>query len=138
MTLSALSGTSPKYDIWILNYNGEHFVVGFGGGRVAYRGACQSRTPVLILAYVIAGMFALQGLGLFWIGRHMRRGYRVHVLLGLFWPLVAGSAELPKILSQGLAYRAGFISVFYVGGMIVIGILLFIVSILALKAGRSE
>jgi hypothetical protein len=89
----------PKYDIWILNYNGEHFVVGFGGGRVAYR---------------------------------------VHVLLGLFWPLAAGSAQLPKILSQGLAYRTGFISVFYVGGMIVIGILLFIVSILALKAGRSE
>jgi hypothetical protein len=110
-----------------------HTLEDFATGEPAKAGA-----PVLILAYVIARIFALQGLGLFWIGRHMRRGHRIHVLLGLFWPLAAGSAQLPKILSQGMAYRAGFISIFYVGGMIVIGIVLFIVSILALKAGRSE
>lgn len=110
-----------------------HTLEDFATGEPAKAGA-----PPLILAYVIAGMFALQGLGLFWIGRRMRRGYMVHVLLGLFWPIAAGAAQLSKILSQGMAYRAGFISVFYVGGMIVIGIMLFIVSILALRADRSE
>jgi len=110
-----------------------HTLEDFATGEPAKAGA-----PVLILSYLIAGMFALQGLGLFWIGRHMRRGYWVHALLGLFWPLAAGSAQLPNILAQGLAYRAGFISVFYVGGMIVIGLLLFIASIAALRTGRSK
>jgi hypothetical protein len=110
-----------------------HTLEDFATGEPAKQGV-----PMFALSYVVAGMFALQGLGLFWIGRHMRRGYLVHVLLGLFWPVAAGSAQLPKILAQGITYRAGFISVFYVGGMIVIGILLFIVSILALRAGRSE
>jgi hypothetical protein len=110
-----------------------HTLEDFATGEPAKAGA-----PVLILAYVIAGMFALQGLGLFWIGRQIRRGYVIHAILGLFWPIAAGTAQLPNILSQGITYRAGFISVFYVGGMIVIGTLLFIVSILALRAGRSE
>jgi hypothetical protein len=94
--------------------------------------------PVFALSYVIAGMFALQGLGLFWIGRRLRRGYLVHVLLGLFWPLAAGSAQLPTILAQGLAYRAGFMSVFYVGGMIVIGLLLFVVSVIAWRTFQPD
>ena len=92
--------------------------------------------PAYVLTYVIAGIFALQGMGLFWIGRQMHRGYIIHLLVGLFWPIAAGAAQLPKILSPG-TYRAGFISVFYVGGMIVTGILLCIMSVLALIAGRS-
>jgi hypothetical protein len=110
-----------------------HTLEDFATGEPAKAGA-----PVLVLAYVIAGMFALQGLGLFWIGSQNRLGYFIHTFLGLFWPIAAGAAQLPKILSQGMAYRAGLISVFYVGGMIVIGILLFIVSILALRADQSE
>ena len=110
-----------------------HTLEDFATGEPAKQGV-----PMFALSYVVAGMFALQGLGLFWIGRHMRQGYLVHALLGLFWPVAAGAAQLPNILSQGITYRAGFISVFYVGGMIVIGILLFIVSNLALRAGRSE
>ena len=110
-----------------------HTLEDFATGEPAKQGV-----PVFVLAYVIAGMFALQALGLFWIGRQLRRGYIVHAILGLFWPLAAGAAQLPKILSQGLAYRAGFISVFYVGGMIVIGILLFITSLMILRADRSE
>jgi hypothetical protein len=83
-------------------------------------------------------MFALQGLGLFWIGRRLRRGYLVHALLGLFWPLAAGSAQLPIILAQGLDYRAGFMSVFYVGGMIVIGLLMFVVSVIAWRTFQPD
>ena len=82
-------------------------------------------------------MFALQALALFWTGRRMHRSYIIHAFIGFFWPLAAGAAQLPTIFS-GNPYRAGFISVFYVGGMIVIGILLFIVSVLALRAGRSK
>ena len=108
-----------------------HTLEDFATGEPAKAGA-----PVFVLVYVIAGMFALQGLGLFWIGRQMRRGYIIHVFLGLFWLIAAGAAQLPTILS-GNPYRAGFISVFYVGGMIVIGVQLFISSILALRANRS-
>lgn len=109
-----------------------HTLEDFATGEPAKAGA-----PIFVLAYVIAGMFALQGLGLFWIGRQKRRGTGIHVFLGLFWPIAAGAAQLPKILSQGITYRAGLISVFFVGGMIVIGFLLFIVSVLALRAVRS-
>jgi len=92
---------------------------------------------VVLLSYVIAGIFALQGLGLFWLGRRLHRAYFIHIFLGLFWPIAAGAAQLPAILSGDL-YRSGFISIFFVGGMIVIGILLLITSILALRADRSE
>jgi len=105
-----------------------HTLEDFATGEPARQGA-----PVFVLAYVIAGMFALQGLGLFWIGRQMNRGFFIHVFLGLFWPLASGAAQLPTILSQGLNYRAGFISLFYVGGMILIGFLLLITSLLELK-----
>lgn len=108
-----------------------HTLEDFATGEPAKAGV-----PAHLLAYVIAGLFALQGAGLFWIGRRMHRGYVIHLFLGLFWPIAAGVAQLPKILSQP-TYRAGFISVFYVGGMIVIGLLLFIASILALVAGRT-
>jgi hypothetical protein len=108
-----------------------HTLEDFASGEPAKAGV-----PAFLLAYVIAGLFALQGMALFWIGRQMHRGYVIHALLGLFWPLAAGAAQLPAMLSPG-TYRAGFISVFYVGGMIVIGILLFIVSLLALRANRS-
>ena len=109
-----------------------HTLEDFATGEPAKAGA-----PVFVLAYVIAGMFALQGLGLFWIGRQMQRGYVIHAFLGLFWPVAAGAAQLPTILSQGITYRAGYISVFYVSGMIVIGILLLLASGLALRIDRS-
>ena len=104
-----------------------HTLEDFATGEPAKAGV-----PAFILAYVIASFFALQGLGLFWLGRRLRRGYVVHAFLGLFWPIAAGAAQLPRILS-GSPYRSGLISIFYVGGMIVIGILLLIVSSLALR-----
>ena len=104
-----------------------HTLEDFATGEPAKAGV-----PAHVLAYVIAGLFALQGLGLFWIARQMHRGYVIHAFLGLFWPIAAGAAQLPNILS-GAPYRAGFMSAFYVGGMILIGALLLISSILALR-----
>jgi hypothetical protein len=109
-----------------------HTLEDFATGEPAKAGA-----PEFVLAYVIAGMFALQGLGLFWIGRQSPRGYFIHMFLGLFWPIAAGAAQLPAILSEG-AYRAGFISVFFVGGMIVIGILLFVASLWILRTKQFK
>lgn len=108
-----------------------HTLEDFATGEPARAGI-----PAPIISYVIAGMFALQALALFWTGRQMHRSYFLHAFVGLFWPLAAGATQLPRILS-GSPYRAGFTSVFYVGGMIVIGLLLFSASIIALRAGRS-
>jgi hypothetical protein len=108
-----------------------HTLEDFATGEPAKAGV-----PAFALAYVIAGMFTLQALGLFWIGRQMHRGYIIHAFLGLFWPIAAGAAQLPTILT-GVPYRAGFISVFFVGGMISIGVLLLISSIQALRVNQS-
>jgi hypothetical protein len=109
-----------------------HTLEDFATGEPAKAGI-----SVYVLAYVIAGMFALQGLGLFWIARQMHRGYVIHAFLGIFWPISAGVTQLPAILS-GVPYREGFISVFYVGGMLLIGVLLLITSILALRVEQSR
>lgn len=94
----------------------------------------KANIPSQIIAYVVAGMIAIQALALFWTGRRLRRSYIIHIFLGLFWSLAAGAAQLPAILS-GEMYRAGFISVFYVIGIILTGILLSIISVLALRTG---
>ncbi|MBT3337693.1 MAG: hypothetical protein HN855_13065 [Anaerolineae bacterium] len=109
-----------------------HTLEDFATGEPAKAGV-----PIFVLTYVIASIFALQGLGIFWLGRRLRRGYIVHIFLGLFWPIAAGATQLPAILS-GSPYRSGFISVFFVGGMIVIGILLFLISVLTLRTERSK
>ena len=109
-----------------------HTLEDFATGEPAKAGV-----STFVLAYVIAGMFALQGLGLFWIARQMHRGYVIHAFLGMFWPISVGVTQLPVIFS-GVPYRGGFISVFYVGGMLLIGISLFITSILALRVEQSR
>jgi hypothetical protein len=86
-----------------------------------------------VLAGVIAGLFALQGLALFYLGSGQRRGYYIHLGIGLFWPLAAGSAQLPVILTFQ-PYRAGFISLHYVFGMIILGLLLCLASIQGLRS----
>jgi hypothetical protein len=50
--------------------------------------------------------------------------------------LAAGSAQLPVILSSS-HYRSGFILVLYVGGMMVIGLVLFLASIQSLRAVQT-
>lgn len=93
--------------------------------------------PTAVLAGVIAIFFILQGLGLFFLGSNDRRGYLIHVGLGLLWPLAAGSAQLPVILTTQ-PYRSGFISLFYVFGMIILGILLLLASIQGLRTASSS
>lgn len=89
--------------------------------------------PIAVLATVIAGLLALQGLALFWLGQNDRRGFYIHLWLGLFWPLAAGSAQLPVILTFQ-PYRSGFISLHYVFSMIILGLLLFLASMMGLRA----
>jgi hypothetical protein len=89
-----------------------------------------------VLALVVAGLFALQGLALFWAGQGERRSYFIHAGLGLLWLLAAGVAQLPVIFTAS-NYRSGFISILYVFGMIVTGALLFLVSLQALKTGTQ-
>ena len=61
----------------------------------------------------------------------LRRGALVHVAIGLFWPIAAGMAQLPIIVT-GAPYRAGAFSVLYVGGMIVVGLLVSTSALVAL------
>jgi hypothetical protein len=105
-----------------------HTLEDFATGEPANAGV-----PAPVLATVISLIFSAQALGLFWLGQKRRRGLFVHVGIGLFWPLASGLAQLPTILN-GTPYRSGAISVAYVGGMILVGILLLICSILALRS----
>lgn len=90
-----------------------------------------------LLAFVVAGFFALQGLALFWTGRERRWGHGLHAAVGAFWAVTAGAAQLPNILAPG-AYRYGAISIFYVAGIVIVGILLALVSLWTWRAGRRE
>lgn len=96
----------------------------------------KAEIPVTVLSLVVALIFALQALGLYWLGRQHRRGVYIHIAVGLFWPLASGLAQLPTIFS-GVVYRAGFISVLYVVGILTCGVLLFVFSLLSLKSGKS-
>ncbi len=89
--------------------------------------------PAPVLSLVVATIFGLQALGLYWLGQKQRRGFIVHTIVGLFWPIASGVAQLPTILS-GAPYRDGFISVLYVGGILVIGVLLLVFSVGALRS----
>ena len=86
-----------------------------------------------VLALVISILYALQALGLFFLGQKKRLGLFLHMGIGVFWPVASGFAQLPVILTES-PYRAGAISVLYVFGMIAVGVLIFIFSLLALRA----
>jgi hypothetical protein len=105
-----------------------HTLEDFAVGEPAKNGV-----PAQVLALVVAGLFALQGLALFWAGQKDRRSYFIHAGLGVLWPLAAGVAQLPVIFTAGSNYRSGFISILFVIGMIVTGTLLFLVSLQARK-----
>lgn len=93
--------------------------------------------PAPVLAFVIATVFALQALALYWAGQGNRRSYFVHMGIGAFWSLASGIAQLPAIFSSS-SYRSGAISVIYVAWMVVIGVLLVIVSFVALKTRDNK
>lgn len=109
-----------------------HTLEDFALGEPAKNGV-----PAPLLAGIIAGLFALQGLGLFFLGSDQRRGYFIHLGIGIFWPMAAGLAQLPVILTFQ-PYRSGFISLHYVFGMIILGILLFLASIGGLRATTAR
>ncbi len=145
--LSAWKGSVVILSLLLFFFAVPHTLEDFALGEPAKNGV-----PAAVLSFVVAGMFALQGLALFWAGQKDRRSYFIHAGsgqkdrrsyfihagLGIFWPLAAGIAQLPVILASS-NYRSGFISVAYVAGMIVIGILLFLASLQALKIdGKAQ
>ncbi|NLY37267.1 MAG: hypothetical protein GX046_08555 [Tissierellia bacterium] len=93
--------------------------------------------PILILQVVVALLVAVQALGLYLLGGNHRLGYFIQMGIGIIWPLLAGSAQLPAIFSSQ-PYRSGFSSVFFVIGMILIGALLFLASIQGLRITAKE
>jgi len=128
--LSAWKGSVVILSLLLFFFAVPHTLEDFALGEPAKNGV-----PTVVLSFVVASMFALQGLALFWAGQKDRRSYFIHAGLGIFWPLAAGSAQLPTILASS-HYRSGFISVLYVGGMMVIGILLLLASIQSLRADK--
>ena len=109
-----------------------HTLEDFALGEPAKNGV-----PELILLGVVAGLIAVQALGLYYLGGNHRRGYYIQMGVGLIWPLLAGSAQLPAILSTE-PYRSGFISIFFVIGMIFSGVLLFIGSLRGLRVTPKQ
>ena len=134
--MAATDGISPKWtqrvvllSLLLLLFVIPHILEDFATGEPAKAGI-----PAALLASVISIIISLQALGLFWLGQKRRSGLFVQVGIGLFWPITSGVAQLPTIMSE-TPYRSGAISVVYVGGMIVVGILLCIASIIALRVG---
>jgi len=109
-----------------------HSLEDFSVGEPANAGVSE-----LPLAYAVAVLLALQGLALYWTGQGKPRGYVLHAVLGLIWPIAAGAAQLPVILAPG-PYRTGTMSSILVIGIIVVGILLFIASVRAWMTTRAS
>ena len=112
--------------ILLLFFTIPHTLEDFASGEPGKAGI-----PAPLIALVVSVMFALQALGLYWLGQKRRSGMWVQLVVGGFWPLAAGLAQLPTILSEP-TYRSGFISVAYVVGILVVGILLLLFSIIGL------
>jgi hypothetical protein len=129
---TALVRTVVILSILLLFFSVPHTLEDFATGEPGKAGI-----PAPVLSLVVATVLALQALGLYWLGQKQRRGFSVHVGVGLFWPVASGVAQLPTILS-GVPYRSGFISVLYVGGILVIGILLLVFSLAALLQTRAS
>jgi hypothetical protein len=137
-----MSETKTKLSVWrvsivvlsllLILFTIPHTLEDFALGEPAKNGV-----PAPVLAYVVAGLFVLQGLALFLAGQKDRRSYFIHAGLGIFWPLAAGIAQLPAIFTAS-HYRSGFISIFYVVGMVTVGVLLFLASVRALKTAHAE
>lgn len=133
--MSSLNPWSAKWrpgvivlSVLLFFFTVPHTLEDFATGEPGKAGA-----PVAVLSLVIAALLALQAVGLFWLGKKQRRGLWVHVGLGLFWPLAAGGAQLPTILSAPL-YRTGALSVLYVVGLMGVGVLLCVFAIGALRS----
>lgn len=125
---------APAWTRWVLGlslalffFALPHTLDDFALGEPAKNGV-----PAPVLAFLVAGLFTLQGLALYWLGRGKRSTFFLHAGLGLAWALAAGIEQLPVILASD-SYRSGWISILYVAGMILIGLLLFGASLQALR-----
>lgn len=116
----------------LLFFTIPHTLEDFATGEPAKQGI-----PAPLLALVVSGLFALQGLGLYGLGQGRRWGNMLHVVIGLFWPVASGLAQVPVILTA-TPYRAGAISIIYVGGIIVVGALLCLSAILSLMQKKAN
>ena len=103
-----------------------HILEDFALGEPARAGI-----PAPLLSFVISGFIFLQALALYWLGQARRQGHMANIVVGLFWAVNAGSAQLPVIVS-GAPFRSGAISVLYVLGLVSVGVLLAVSSGLAL------
>lgn len=115
----------------LLFFTIPHTLEDFATGEPAEAGV-----PAPVLSLVVSTVFFVQAIGLYWLGRRQRRGLIAHIAIGLFWPIASGFAQLPSIL-DGATYRAGAISVIYVIGIILIGALLCISAINAVREGSA-
>lgn len=109
-----------------------HTLEDFSVGEPAKNGI-----PLLALQGVVAFLIAVQALGLYFLGGNRRRGYVIQMAVGLIWPLLAGIAQLPAILTTH-PYRAGFISIFFVIGVILMGVLSFLASLRGLLVSANQ
>lgn len=129
--LSEWSVRTAGLSLLLIFFTVPHSLEDFSVGEPAKAGVSE-----LPLAFGVAVLLALQGLALLWTGQGKSRGFVLHALLGLLWPLAAGVAQLPVILAPGV-YRTGTMSAFFVIGIIVVGVLLFIASIRAWLTTRA-
>lgn len=136
--MSEMEPISPKWSsrvvilsLLLFFFTIPHILEDFATGEPGKAGV-----PIFTLSTVVSIIIVLQALGLFWLGQDRRRGLFVQAGIGLFWPLAAGLAQMPTILS-GTPYRSGANSVIYVLGILVVGILLFISSIIALTRKKE-
>jgi len=128
---STLHRSVVLLSVLLLFFTIPHTLEDFATGEPAKAGI-----PAPLLSFVVALIFAIQAVGLHWLGEKQRRGYLVQVGIGIFWPLASGLAQLPTILS-GVPYRSGFISIFYVVGIIGIALLLLYFSLKALRLEKN-
>lgn len=113
--------------IALLYFSLPHTLEDFAAGEPLKKGI-----PPPVLSAVVSTLIAAQALGLFWLGRGLRRGLWVHAVLGVIWPLAAGFAQLPVILGPD-PYRDGAISVLYVVGLLTIAPSITVLSVLGLR-----
>ena len=118
--------------ILLLYFTVPHTLEDFATGEPGKAGI-----PAPAISFVVSTIFSLQALGLYWLGQKKRRGLLAQAGVGLFWPLASAFAQLPSIINER-PYRSGFISVAYVVGIIVTGVLLFFFSLKALLSIENK
>ncbi len=131
MTLTGERGLRWRQSVAILSLLLIFFTIPHTLEDFAYGEPAEAGIPVTVLSLVASVVFFVQAVGLYWLGRGQRRGVVAHLVVGLFWPVGSGFAQLPDILG-GAPYRAGFVSVLYVIGMIVVGLLLLVAAAVTL------